>query len=139
MKTISRSKPTLFTCAFIGATAFGTFMHNSRAASVNLTPTNAQEFQQALADASDGGQYAGKDVEIDLLEYNDYGTISGTPVQMTMNLSTEPLFVDAANGNFRLSSGSPLLAYFPIAIYGSRGMDLWGKDLRLVANTTSVQ
>jgi hypothetical protein len=42
------------------------------------------------------------------------------------NLSTDPLFVDAAGGNFRLSSASPLLGHD--AFY-SGGTDIEGHPL----------
>jgi hypothetical protein len=48
------------------------------------------------------------------LEYNDYGTLGGnTPDHDVLNTSAQPKFVDADNGDLRLSSTSPLLAYAP--------------------------
>ena len=42
---------------------------------------------------------------------NDYGTIVGTPLISSNNLSTDPVFVDPDNGDFHLSASSPLIAY----------------------------
>jgi hypothetical protein len=41
---------------------------------------------------------------------NDYGTIIGTPLVSTNNLSVDPAFVDAAGEDFHLSAASPLIA-----------------------------
>jgi hypothetical protein len=61
------------------------------------------------------------------LEYNDHGTITGvSPVQEHGTLSTNPGFVDADNGNYRLVSGSPLLGHCPANVCGPLSYDLVG-------------
>ncbi len=46
--------------------------------------------------------------------YNDYGSIDGTPPSSsTGNVSVGPKFVDAASGDFHLSSQSPLFKLLP--------------------------
>jgi len=50
------------------------------------------------------------DANTELLS-NDYGTIVGTPLTSSNNLSADPAFVDPDNGDFHLSSSSPLIAY----------------------------
>lgn len=59
-----------------------------------------------------------------LLLYNDYGTLTGvTPdPSSTGNLSVSAKFVDAAGGDFHLSSASPLLATCPTR-YGGPDLD----------------
>jgi hypothetical protein len=46
-------------------------------------------------------------------EYNDYGAVTGTITPNSTNLSVDPKFVDAANGNYRLAGNSPLLGVYP--------------------------
>jgi hypothetical protein len=59
-----------------------------------------------------------------VLGQNDYGTIGGSaPLNDVGNVSTNPLFVDAASGNFHLSGNSPLIALSPTA---EGGFDLEG-------------
>ena len=48
-------------------------------------------------------------------EYNDYGTITGTPpTTMDGNLTSAPQFVDAASGDFHLATGSLLIGATPL-------------------------
>jgi hypothetical protein len=48
------------------------------------------------------------------LDYNDYGTRSGgPPFEETGTFNGDPQFVDAANNNFHLSAGSPLIGHTP--------------------------
>jgi hypothetical protein len=48
-----------------------------------------------------------------LFEYNDYGTATGLLTADSTNLSVDPKFIDASNGNYRLASNSPLLGIWP--------------------------
>lgn len=51
-------------------------------------------------------------------EFNDAGTMTGpTPNPNISNLSINPQFVDAATGNYRLASNSPLLGAFKSPAY----------------------
>jgi hypothetical protein len=45
-------------------------------------------------------------------EYNDYGSATGTLNPNSTNVSVNPQFVDADNGDFRLASGSPVLGMY---------------------------
>jgi hypothetical protein len=48
--------------------------------------------------------------EAGTVDYNDYGSIDGVvPEEMIGNVSVAPKFVDAAGGDFHLSSASPLI------------------------------
>lgn len=69
-----------------------------------------------------GIDLVGTDIDF---EYNDYGTVTGFTPDPS-NLSTDPKFVDSANGNYRLAFNSPLLGAFPLANGGALGYDLAG-------------
>jgi len=64
------------------------------------------------------------------LDYNDYGTLGGTPpynrLYTLTNLSTAPKFRNAANGDYHLSSASPLLGYVARPDCGDGNYDLDG-------------
>jgi hypothetical protein len=63
-----------------------------------------------------------------VLDYNDHGTITGVaPATEQGTLSVDPGFVDAAGGNYRLASGSPLLGYCPADICDPLSHDLIGR------------
>ena len=60
-------------------------------------------------------------------KYNDYGTVTGTITPDSTNLSTDPEFVDAAHGNYRLAGNSPLLGVYPAGELGGEfSIDLAG-------------
>jgi hypothetical protein len=61
------------------------------------------------------------------IEYNDVGTVSGSPSEFIGNLSTDPLFVDADNRNLRLAGNSPLLGYVSESNFPSGSYDLTGE------------
>jgi len=65
-------------------------------------------------------------------EYNDYGTVKGIASPDSTNLSTDPKFIDADNGNYRLSGVSPLLGVWPADSFTST--DLAGDPYPFPAN-----
>jgi hypothetical protein len=64
------------------------------------------------------------------VEYNDYGALSGTAPKnsdyLSVNLSVEPKFKDAANGDFHLSGASPLIGYGAVGFFDAVDDDMEG-------------
>ena len=65
----------------------------------------------------------------------DFGTVTSSDIQHTSlgtgNIAMDPLFVDPANGNFRLQTGSPCIDQASDVSFSGYDADLDGKPLKL--------
>jgi hypothetical protein len=89
MNLVSRFKQILVSRPFVAASAFGLLMSAAPVGAVSVCASTAQELQDYLDAASDGGMYAGQDVEINLVRgtYKTGVATSNGPFKFISTLS----------------------------------------------------
>ena len=60
------------------------------------------------------------------VNYNDYGATNGMPGSGTLNFDTDPKFVNAADGDYRLAADSTLIGAYPLSAGELLSVDLAG-------------